>query len=58
MSEWARTLLVGASGFVGVSPRYHLGGLVHRVVSPEFPWGTFLINVSGCFVIGEPPAEP
>ena len=52
MSEWARALVVGAGGFVGASLRYLLGGLVHRVVAPEFPWATFLINVSGCFVIG------
>ena len=37
---------------MGVSLRYLLGGLVHRFVSPDFPWATFLINVSGCFVIG------
>ena len=52
MSEWARTLLVGAGGFVGATLRYTLGGLVYRVVSPEFPWATLLVNVSGCFVIG------
>ena len=52
MSEWVRTLLVGAGGFVGASLRYALGGLVHRVASPEFPWATLLVNVSGCFAIG------
>lgn len=52
MSEWARTLVVGAGGFVGVSLRYLLGGFVYRFVPPDFPWATFLINVSGCFVIG------
>lgn len=52
MSEWARTLLVGAGGFVGATLRYLLGGLVSRHAPPEFPWGTLLINVSGCFLIG------
>jgi CrcB protein len=52
VSDWLRTLLVGAGGFVGASLRYQLGGLVHRIVSPEFPWGTFLVNASGCFAIG------
>jgi CrcB protein len=52
MSEWARTLLVGAGGFVGATLRYVLGGLVSRHVPPEFPWGTLLVNVSGCFLIG------
>ena len=52
MSEWARTLVVGAGGFVGATLRYTLGGLVSRAVSPEFPWATLVVNVSGCFVIG------
>ncbi|MCG6925100.1 MAG: fluoride efflux transporter CrcB [Acidobacteria bacterium] len=52
MSEWVRTLLVGAGGFVGAALRYALGGLVSRVVSPEFPWATLLVNVTGCFAIG------
>ena len=52
MSEWARTLVVGAGGFVGATLRYTLGGLVSRAASPEFPWATQVVNVSGCFVIG------
>jgi CrcB protein len=52
MSEWVRTLVVGAGGFVGAVLRYSLGGMVSRAVSPEFPWGTLVVNVSGCFVIG------
>ena len=52
MSEWVRTLVVGAGGFVGATLRYTLGGLVYRVVSPELPWATLLVNVSGCFAIG------
>jgi CrcB protein len=52
MTEWARTLLVGAGGFVGATLRYALGGLVSRHVAPEFPWGTLLVNLSGCFLIG------
>lgn len=52
MSEWARTLIVGAGGFVGAALRYAVGGLVSRVLPPDFPWSTFVVNVSGCFVIG------
>lgn len=52
MPEWIRPLVVGAGGFVGASLRYVAGGLVHRVLSPEFPWGTLLVNVTGCFAIG------
>lgn len=52
MSEWVRTLLVGAGGFVGATLRYTVGGLVSRAVPPDFPWATLAVNVSGCFVIG------
>jgi CrcB protein len=52
VSEWTRTLVAGAGGFLGASARYALGGLVYRLVSPAFPWATLLVNVSGCFAIG------
>lgn len=47
-----RLLLVGAGGFVGASLRYLVGGLVHRWLPATFPYGTLLVNVSGCFLIG------
>jgi fluoride exporter len=47
-----RTLAVGAGGFMGASLRYLVGGLVHRWLGSSFPYGTFLVNVSGCFAIG------
>ena len=48
-----KTLLVGCGGFLGSIARYLLGGAVHRVVqSPVFPFGTLLVNVSGCLAIG------
>ena len=47
-----RTLLAGAGGFFGAAARYWLGGLVHRHLDAAFPYGTLVINVSGCFAIG------
>jgi fluoride exporter len=47
-----RTLLAGSGGFVGAATRYWLGGLVHRVLGASFPYGTLVINVSGCLAIG------
>jgi len=52
MPEWVRPFLVGAGGFVGASLRYVAGGLVYRVLPPDFPWATALVNVGGCFAIG------
>lgn len=46
-------LLVGSGGFFGSAARFALGGLVHRLIpSAVFPWGTLVVNVSGCLLIG------
>jgi len=46
-------LLVGAGGFVGSVLRYVVSGLVHRSPALDaFPWGTLVVNVVGCLVIG------
>lgn len=43
---------VALGGAVGAVARYVAAGLVHRVVPPTFPWGTFAVNVSGSLVFG------
>jgi CrcB protein len=45
-------LLVAVGGALGATARYLVADLVHRAASPYFPWGTFVINVTGCFVFG------
>ena len=45
-------LLVGTGGFVGAMARYWVGTFVTQRMGLRFPFGTFLINVSGCFLIG------
>ena len=47
-----RFLAVGAGGFLGALARYVVGLLVARFWSGDFPLATFLINVSGSFVLG------
>ena len=47
-----RSALIGAAGAVGALARYHLQGLVHRLYGGPFPLGTFVVNISGCFVLG------
>ena len=45
--------LVFLGGGIGASCRHLLGGAVQAASrSATFPWGTFAVNVSGCFVIG------
>lgn len=45
-------LWIAAAGGVGALARYGLGGLVHRLWGPSFPWGTFTVNILGCFMFG------
>ena len=48
-----QALLVGLGGFVGSVGRYKLGGtILHHAAQWRFPLSTFLVNVTGCFVIG------
>lgn len=47
-----RWFWVGLAGFFGAVLRYWLDGVISRWASSPFPWGTFVVNVSGCFVIG------
>jgi CrcB protein len=45
-------LAVAAGGAVGAASRYGLDRLIERRSFAVFPWSTFTINVSGCFLIG------
>lgn len=46
-------LLVGIGGFIGSVLRYVASGWVHQITrSVEFPYGTLVVNLVGCFVIG------
>ncbi|MFZ0800410.1 MAG: fluoride efflux transporter CrcB [Terriglobales bacterium] len=43
---------VGVGGFVGSITRFWLATYVGQRMETRFPYGTFLINVSGSFLIG------
>ena len=45
-------LLVAAGSAVGGCARFAVGGVVARAWGSVFPWGTLVVNVTGCFVIG------
>jgi len=45
-------LYLSAGGVLGTLSRYFLGGIVQRWAGLGFPYGTFFVNLSGCFVIG------
>jgi CrcB protein len=48
-----RTLLiVGSGGFIGSVMRYLVQFFVEKGATTTFPWGTFIANVAGSFIIG------
>lgn len=47
-----RYLLIAAGGALGSLLRYFVQGIVQRLAGIGFPWGTFTVNISGCFLIG------
>ncbi len=45
-------LWVGIGGFLGANARYGMTRLVADRLGTNWPWGTFLINLIGAFLIG------
>jgi len=43
-------LIIG--GAAGTVARYLLAGIVYRFAGTSFPYGTLVVNVSGCFILG------
>lgn len=44
--------MVGLGGFIGAIARFALGSYIGNRMGSRFPYGTFVINISGCFLIG------
>ena len=47
-----RLALIAIFGAIGTLARYGLQGLVQIRVASTFPYGTLLINLTGCFFLG------
>jgi len=47
-----KILLVMASGSLGAVSRYGVGVLAAKAWGANFPWGTLIVNLAGCFLIG------
>ena len=45
-------LYIAAGGALGAILRYTVAGAVFKLIPGPFPWGTLVVNISGCFVIG------
>lgn len=45
-------LVIGVGGFLGALARYGLGTYIGSRYGVRFPYGTFVINMSGSFLVG------
>src|SRR5207247_1408562 len=45
-------LLVAVGGSLGAIARYGTGLWAARLLGKGFPWGTLIVNVLGCFIMG------
>ena len=45
-------LVIGVGGFLGAVARYAVATYIGSRYGIRFPYGTFVINMSGCFLIG------
>jgi fluoride exporter len=45
-------VLVMLGGSIGALSRYTVSLLAARLFGARFPWGTLIVNLSGCFLIG------
>ena len=43
---------IALGGALGALARYGLGGWVQGGTAGTFPWGTLVVNVLGCFLLG------
>ena len=44
--------LLALAGALGTLARYGLAGFVHKISGASFPWGTVVVNLTGCFLAG------
>src|ERR1700675_1701175 len=51
-AEMSKYWMVGFGGFLGSIARFWLGSYITYRMGARFPYGTFVINISGSFLIG------
>ena len=47
-----RFLLIGVGAFVGANLRFAISGWAAKRSGGRFPYGTLIVNLMGCFLIG------
>lgn len=48
-----KVLMIGLGGFIGAISRYYVSGFAQSLSrSAGFPYGTLVVNLTGCYLIG------
>ena len=45
-------VLIAVGGALGAVARYQVAASIQSRLPSAFPWGTFVVNITGCFVMG------
>ena len=48
----SRYVMIALGGAAGAVARYQIAAMIQARLPLGFPWGTFVVNVTGCFVMG------
>lgn len=43
---------IGVGGAIGAVLRFVISGIAYNLLGQNFPWGTLVVNMIGCFLIG------
>jgi CrcB protein len=49
---WQKLAWLALAGAIGTLVRYGVGGLAQKYFGEKFPWGTLVVNASGCLLFG------
>ena len=44
--------MIALGGAAGAIARYQVAAMIQARIPAGFPWGTFIVNISGCLVMG------
>ena len=44
--------MIALGGALGAIARYQVAAMIQARIPAGFPWGTFVVNISGCLVMG------
>jgi CrcB protein len=48
----ASTLVVALGGALGAASRHLMSRAIHHIGPVTFPYGTLIVNITGCFLFG------